>query len=65
MADCPDEQHEDHEETPGYKPPAEKKLEDIVNQDVEDESLQKYKEALLGEGAVGAVPCTNRDMLFS
>jgi Rho GDP-dissociation inhibitor len=40
--------HDDHEETPGYKPPTAKALDDIVNQDQEDESLQKYKQALLG-----------------
>lgn len=56
MADAPDETHSDHEDTPGYKPPAEKKLEEIVNQDTEDESLQKYKQALLGEGVNGPLP---------
>lgn len=55
MADAPEDHHDEHEDTPGYKPPAEKKLEDIVNQDTEDESLQKYKETLLGAGAVGAI----------
>ena len=50
--------HDDHEETPGYKPPAEKALNDIINQDTEDEALQKYKQALLGADlGKGAVPC--------
>jgi Rho GDP-dissociation inhibitor len=31
-----------------YKPPPEKTLEEIINADKEDESLKKYKEALLG-----------------
>lgn len=43
----PTEQIED-DETPGYKPPAEKKLDEILNTDAEDESLKKYKEQLLG-----------------
>ncbi len=32
----------------GYRPPAEKSIDDIVKTDGEDEALQKYKEALLG-----------------
>jgi len=36
------------EETPGYKPPAEKSIQDMLKQDTEDESLQKYKASLLG-----------------
>lgn len=48
MADAGD----DHEEaTPGYKPPAKKGLDEILKTDQEDESLRKYKEALLGGGA--------------
>lgn len=38
---------EDEEETPGYKAPAQKSLEEIQNMDTNDESLKKYKEALL------------------
>ena len=43
------------EETPGYKPPAKKTLEEIKKLDEEDESLRKYKEQLLAgcEGAGG------------
>lgn len=35
-------------ETPGYKPPAVKSVDEIIEQDKDDESLRKYKEALLG-----------------
>jgi len=38
---------DDEEETPGYKAPAQKTLEEINNMDSNDESLKKYKEALL------------------
>lgn len=34
-----------------YKPPPEKTLKDLLEADKEDESLRKYKEALLGEVA--------------
>lgn len=43
------------EDTPGYKPPAQKTLNEILTQDAEDESLVKYKEALLG-GAGDVAP---------
>ncbi|CAG5114506.1 unnamed protein product [Candidula unifasciata] len=49
------EADEEEEETLGYKPPAPKALEEIVKQDAEDESLAKYKEALLGGGLSGNV----------
>ncbi|XP_072044329.1 rho GDP-dissociation inhibitor 1-like [Amphiura filiformis] len=57
-----EEPHQDEElvpaeepaETPGYKPPAKKTLEEIKQLDEEDESLKKYKEQLL-KGAEGAV----------
>ena len=39
---------EEVEETPGYQPPAPKTMEEILKSDAEDESLRKYKEALLG-----------------
>ncbi|KAK3797245.1 hypothetical protein RRG08_030470 [Elysia crispata] len=42
---------EEEEDNPNYKPPAPKKLDDIVNQDQDDESLVKYKQALLGQGS--------------
>ncbi|KAF2356383.1 Rho protein GDP-dissociation inhibitor [Trinorchestia longiramus] len=46
---------EENDERIQYKAPPEKSLNDIVQQDQEDESLRKYKEALLGSSsAVGA-----------
>jgi len=36
-----------------YKPPPAKSMADMVNQDAEDESLRKYKEALLGSSSTG------------
>jgi Rho GDP-dissociation inhibitor len=41
-------EHDEPEETPGYQPPAPKSMEEILKTDQEDESLRKYKEALLG-----------------
>ncbi|XP_055346692.1 rho GDP-dissociation inhibitor 1-like [Paramacrobiotus metropolitanus] len=41
------------EEDTNYRPPAQKALEEILNTDKEDESLQKYKAALLGSAAGG------------
>nr|BAN20451.1 rho guanine dissociation factor [Riptortus pedestris] len=38
-----------------YRPPPEKSLEELLSADKEDESLQKYKEALLGEAKAGKV----------
>lgn len=38
-----------------YMPPPEKSLDDILAADQEDESLRKYKEALLGDSKAGAV----------
>jgi len=37
-----------HEEDLNYKPPPEKSIQEILEADKEDESLRKYKEALLG-----------------
>lgn len=42
----------DEEET-DYKPPAEKSLNDILNQDKDDEAMERYKKTLLGEAAEG------------
>ena len=36
------------EETPGYKPPAQKSLKEIAEADQDDEALVKYKKTLLG-----------------
>jgi hypothetical protein len=43
------------DETPGYQPPAQKSVEEILKADAEDESLRKYKEALLGTTSAGCV----------
>lgn len=57
---------EDHEEdnTPGYKPPDQKKLEEMLALDPDDESLRKYKEALLGSLAANMVTPFPRDRRF-
>lgn len=36
-----------------YKPPPEKSMTEMIQQDAEDESLRKYKEALLGSSSTG------------
>lgn len=42
------------EETPGYKPPAQKTLDEIQKLDADDESLVRYKQMLLaGAEAAG------------
>lgn len=48
--------NEEPEETPGYVAPAEKKLDDIINMDQDDESLVKYKETLLAGVDPDAAP---------
>jgi len=50
MAEQPihDEEHSDEEASSRYVPPAEKSMSTILQTDQEDESLRKYKEALLG-----------------
>ena len=55
MADNNDVIQDDEEMTPGYKPPAEKSLSDIVGTDQDDESLRKYKESLLGSAISNTV----------
>jgi len=45
---------EEQEEDTNYKPPPEKSLNEMINQDQDDESLRKYKEILLGESTAGA-----------
>ena len=52
MAD-PEEQaapieDDEPEETPGYKAPAQKSVDEIQKLDADDESLVRYKQALLG-----------------
>jgi len=46
---------DDAEVSAGYQAPAQKSVKDIINTDAEDESLRKYKEALLGSAVGGAV----------
>ncbi len=48
---------EDDEQATGYKAPAQKSLDSILKADQEDESLKKYKDALLGGAAPGAAVC--------
>ena len=38
-----------------YKPPPEKTIDEILAADQEDESLRKYKEALLGQAQTGTI----------
>lgn len=41
--------HEEDVHDANYQPPPEKTIEEIMAADKEDESLRRYKEALLGE----------------
>lgn len=41
-------ENENNDVDSNYQPPPQKTIEEIVNADQEDESLRKYKEALLG-----------------
>lgn len=43
--------NEESDSTVNYKPPAQKSLQEIQDLDKDDESLRKYKEALLGNAA--------------
>ena len=53
-ATIPTVEAEEPPETPGYKVPAKKTLEEIQKLDEDDESLKRYKAQLLA-GAEGAV----------
>ena len=45
-----------------YKPPAQKTIEEILQADKEDDSLRRYKEALLGAATKGeAIIVGNKD----
>ncbi|XP_049600134.1 rho GDP-dissociation inhibitor 1 [Syngnathus scovelli] len=48
--------NEETDSTVNYKPPAPKSLQEIQELDKNDESLRKYKEALLGKTSVSADP---------
>uniref|UniRef100_A0A8D0T2V4 Rho GDP-dissociation inhibitor 1 n=2 Tax=Sus scrofa TaxID=9823 RepID=A0A8D0T2V4_PIG len=49
-------ENEEDEHSVNYKPPAQKSIQEIQELDKDDESLRKYKEALLGRVAVSADP---------
>lgn len=49
------EETEEEEIKSSYRPPPEKTIEEILAADQEDESLRKYKEALLGQAQAGTV----------
>jgi len=51
MAEQGDHDADSVEETPGYQPPKPKAIDDILGTDKDDESLEKYKKSLLGDGA--------------
>nr|XP_033500835.1 rho GDP-dissociation inhibitor 1 [Epinephelus lanceolatus] len=57
---------EEDDTNPNYRPPAQKSLDEIQQLDAEDESLRKYKEALLGkEVKVAADPNTPNIQVMS
>ncbi|KAL7378230.1 hypothetical protein ABVT39_010612 [Epinephelus coioides] len=57
---------EEEDTNPNYRPPAQKSLDEIQQLDAEDESLRKYKEALLGkEVKVAADPSTPNIQVMS
>lgn len=47
-----------------YKPPPEKTIQELLEADQDDESLRKYKEALLGQAQTGPVIVGNYYLLF-
>uniref|UniRef100_A0A452H8H5 Rho GDP-dissociation inhibitor 1 n=1 Tax=Gopherus agassizii TaxID=38772 RepID=A0A452H8H5_9SAUR len=51
-------ENEEDEHSVNYKPPAQKSIQEIQELDKDDESLRKYKEALLGSVSVAADPST-------
>ncbi|KAF7247258.1 Rho GDP-dissociation inhibitor 1 [Varanus komodoensis] len=51
-------ENEEDEHSVNYKPPAQKSIQEIQELDKDDESLRKYKEALLGNVAIAADPTT-------
>ncbi|XP_062826596.1 rho GDP-dissociation inhibitor 1 [Anolis carolinensis] len=51
-------ENEEDEHSVNYKPPAQKSIQEIQELDKEDESLRKYKEALLGNVTISADPRT-------
>lgn len=53
---APEIESDDPEETPGYKPPVEKSLKEIQEQDQDDESLVRYKQMLLAGAGNATAP---------
>ncbi|TFK05881.1 Rho GDP-dissociation inhibitor 1 [Platysternon megacephalum] len=51
-------ENEEDEHSVNYKPPAQKSIQEIQELDKDDESLRKYKEALLGSVSVAPDPST-------
>lgn len=49
----------DNENEANYRPPPEKTIEEILKADEDDESLRKYKEALLGQAQTGTIVVGN------
>lgn len=47
-------ENEEDEHSVNYKPPAQKSIQEIQELDKDDESLRKYKEALLGNVTIVA-----------
>lgn len=57
-------ENEEDEHSVNYKPPAQKSIQEIQELDKDDESLRKYKEALLGAVTVSAgEPCMALSLL--
>jgi Rho GDP-dissociation inhibitor len=65
-ADPQVEVEDETEDTPGYKAPAMKTLDEIKNLDKDDESLIKYKQQLLqgAEDVLCKCPSISQVMLF-
>ena len=53
------------EETPGYKAPAQKTLDEIQQLDADDESLVRYKQMLLGGATAGKNVLLTQETLFT
>jgi len=54
----------DNEDVPGYKPPADKSIDDIINADQEDDSLNRSKASLgLESGAIVVFPDDPRQVI--
>ena len=55
---------EEPEETPGYKPPAQKTLQEIQTLDADDESLVRYKQMLLAGAGASGIPRESDHYIF-